>query len=200
MALSTDASGPATEMPERNPSREIAFIIALAVAFAAGLYAYISSTIESPKGPVLVASSAMRAAERDTRPDDARRIAGAFVQHLASARHEDAYLMMAEAYRQTTPLTAFRASCTASPCLSTASSVSLSRTREERAAGQRGRGSLTGTGVLVTRSGTVDVTFFFVDDPTGVAIVSLNVAGTPAFPMGAPAVIAPSASGTVKKR
>jgi len=187
-------------MPERNPSREIAFSLALAVAFGAGLYAYISSTIERPKGPVLVASSARRAVQEDKRPDEARRVAGAFVQHLASARHEDAYLMMAEAYRQTTPLPAFRASCTASPFLSTAASVSLSRTREERAAGQSGRGSLTGTGVLITRSGTVDVTFFFVDDPAGVAIVNVNVAGTPALPMGSAAVVAPSTSDTVKKR
>jgi len=188
-------------MAERNPSREIAFILALAVALAAGLYAYISSTIERPTPPVLVASSALRAAERDTRPDDARRVAAAFVQHLAATRYDDAYLVMANAYRQMTPLTAFRAACAASPFLSTAVSVSLSRTREERAAGQEGRGSLSGTGVLVTRSGTVDVTFYFVDDPAGVAIVNVNVAGAPALPMGsAVPVAAPDASAAAKKR
>src|SRR5687768_7860100 len=137
----------------RTPSREIAFIIALTVALIAGFYAYLSSTMELPRAPALV-PSALRAAERDTRPDDARRVAGAFVQHLAAARYEDAYLMMASAYRQTTPLASFRAACTASPFLSTAASVSISRTREERAAGQEGRGSLNASGVLVTRSGT----------------------------------------------
>ena len=184
----------------RNPSREIAFSIALAVAFAAGLYAYISSTIERPAPPKLTAAAALPSAERDTRPDDARRVAGAFVQHLAAARYEDAYAMMASAYRQTTPLPSFRAACTASPFLSTATSASISRTREERAAGQQGRGSLSGTGVLVTRSGTVDVTFFFVDDPTGVAIVNVNVAGTPALPMGGAAAVAAPASDAGKKR
>jgi hypothetical protein len=184
----------------RNPSREIAFSIALAVAFGAGLYAYISSTIERPAPPKLTVASALPAGERDPRPDDARRVAGAFVQHLAAARYEDAYAMMANAYRQTTPLASFRAACTASPFLSTASSVSLSRTREERAPGQQGRGSLSGTGVLVTRSGTVDVTFFFVDDPAGVVIVNINVAGTPALPMGGAAVATPAASDAGKKR
>jgi len=183
----------------RNPSREIAFSIALAVALAAGLYAYISSTIERPTPPKLTAASALPAGERDTRPDDARRVAGAFVQHLAAARHEDAYVMMAGAYRQTTPLASFHAACTASPFLSTATSVSLSRTREERAPGQQGRGSLSATGVLVTRSGTVDVTFFFVDDPAGVAIVNVNVAGTPALPMGGGAVT-PASGDAGKKR
>ena len=182
----------------RNPSREIAFSLAAAVALGAGLYAYISSTIERPKPPVLVAASAMRPA--DTRPDDARRVATAFVQHLAAAHDEDAYLTMANAYRQTTPLASFRAACLGSPFLATAKSVSLSRTREERAAGQEGRGSLSATGVLVTRSGTVDVTFFFVDEPSGVAIVNVNVAGTPSLPMGVVAATTPDASGTVKRR
>ena len=182
----------------RNPSREIAFSLAAAVALGSGLYAYISSTIERPKPPVLVASSAMRPA--DTRPDDARRVATAFVQHLAAAHDEDAYLTMANAYRQTTPLASFRAACLASPFLATATSVSLSRTREERAAGQEGRGSLSATGVLVTRSGTVDVTFFFVDEPSGVAIVNVNVAGAPALPMGVVAATTPDASGTIKRR
>lgn len=181
-------------MAKGNPSREIAFIIALAVALAAGMYGYLSSTIERPKPPALVAPSAMRAAARDTRPDDARRVAGAFVQHLAAARYDDAYLMMANAYRQTTPLAAFRAACTASPFLSTAASVSISRTREERAAGQAGRGSLSGTGVLVTRSGTVDATFYFVDDPGGVAIVNLQAAGASVLPMGSSAPAAPRGS------
>jgi len=172
-------------MSQRNPSREIAFSIALAVALGAGLYAYISSTIERPKPPVLVAPSAMAAAARDTRPDDARRVATAFVQHLSAGRYDDAYLMMANAYRQTTPMASFRAACTASPFLSSAASVSISRTRQERAPGQEGRGSLSATGVLATRSGNVDVTFYFVDDPAGVAIVNVNVAGAPALPMGA---------------
>jgi hypothetical protein len=179
-------------MAQRNPWREIAFSLAAAVVFGVGLYAYISSTIELPKPSALVAPSALRAAERDTRPDDARRVATAFVQHLAATRYEDAYLMMANAYRQTTPLSAFRAACTASPFLSTASSVSLSRTREERAAGQEGRGSLSGTGVLITRSGTVDVTFFFVDGASGVAIVNVNIAGAPALPMGSAVASAPT--------
>jgi hypothetical protein len=174
-------------MSQRNPSREIAFSIALAVALGAGLYAYISSSIERPKPPVLVAPPAMDAGARDTRAEDARRVATAFVQHLSAARYDDAYLMMANAYRQMTPVSAFRGACTASPFLSTAASVSISRTRQERAPGQEGRGSLSATGVLATRSGNVDVTFYFVDDPAGVAIVNVNVAGAPALPMGSAA-------------
>jgi hypothetical protein len=54
--------------------------------------------------------------------------------------------------------------------------------------------------VLVTRAGTVDVTFFFVDDPAGVAIVNVNIAGTPALPMGGGAAAAPDAGGGGKKR
>jgi hypothetical protein len=187
-------------MAERSPSREIAFILALTVALVAGMYAYISSTIEPSKPPALVAPSVARAAERDTRQDDARRVAGAFVQHLAATRYEDAYLMMAKAYRQMTPMAAFRASCAASPFLSTAASVSISRTREERAPGQERSGSLSGTGVLVTRSGTVDVTFFFVDDPAGVAIVNVNVAGAPALPMGGGAPVTVPEAGPARKK
>jgi hypothetical protein len=168
-----------------NPSREIAFIIAATVALGAGMYAYLSSTMERPTPPKLAAlSGAARVAERDTRTDDARRVATAFVQHLSAGRTEDAYAMMASAYREATSLEAFRAACGASPFLSSPTSVSLSRTREERAPGQAGRGSLSATGVLVTRSGTVDVTFFFVDDAAGVAVVNVNVAGTPALPIG----------------
>jgi hypothetical protein len=170
-------------MSKANPAREIAFILALAVVFAVGLYAYISPSIERPKPPVLVASSASNTPP-DTRPDDARRVAGIFVQHLAVARYEDAYLTMASAYRQATPVSAFRAACVASPFLSTAVSVSIARTREERAPGQAGRGSLSASGVLVSRSGTVDAIFYFVDDPAGVAIVNVNLAGAPALPMG----------------
>ena len=172
----------------RNTSREIAFIIAATVALAAGMYAYLSSTIKRPTPPELVAPSAMRAPEGDARPDHARRVAAAFVQHLSGARYQDAYAMMASAYRQMTSLDVFRAACDASPFLSSATSVSLSRTREERAPGQTGRGSVSATGVLVTRSGTVDATFFVVDDPAGMAIIHVNVAGSPALPLrgGAP--------------
>jgi hypothetical protein len=183
----------------RNPSREIAFSIALAVAFAAGLYAYISSTIERPIPPKLTVASTLPAADRDDRSADARRLAATFVQHLAAARFDDAYATMANAYRQTTPLASFRATCTASPFLSTATSVSISRTREERAPGQGGRGSLSATGVLTTRSGTVDATFFFVDDPAGVAIVNVNVAGAPALPMGNVAAGGPLDAGASSK-
>jgi hypothetical protein len=173
----------------RNASREIAFIIAATVALGAGMYAYLSSTMERPTAPKLVTPSAMSAVERDTRPAAARRVATAFVQHLSAARYEDAYAMMASAYRQTTPLEAFRAACGASPFLFSATSVSLSRTREERAPGQTERGSLSATGVLVTRSGTVDVTMYFVDDPGGVAVLNVTVAGTPALPMGGAAAV-----------
>lgn len=55
----------------------------------------------------------------------------------------------------------------------------MARTREERAPAQEGRGSLSGSGVLVTRSGTVEVTFFFVDDAAGVAIVNVNTGRWP---------------------
>jgi hypothetical protein len=179
-------------MPKANPAREIAVILVLAAVFAGGLYFYISSSIPPLSPPLLVASASPSASSgvqgarpaEDTRPDDARRVAGAFVQHLGAQRIDDAYLMMASAYRQTTPLSAFRAACLGSPFLSTAASVSIARTREERAPGQAGRGSLSASGVLVTRSGTVDVTFYFVDDPAGVAIVNVNVAGTPVLPMG----------------
>jgi len=188
-------------MAKANPAREIAFILALAVVFAVGLYAYISSSIERPKPPVLVATAIDAAAPPDTRPDDARRVAGVFVQHLAAARYEDAYLTMASAYRQTTPLSAFRAACTASPFLSTAVSVSIARTREERAPGQVGRGSLSASGVLVSRSGTVEAIFYFVDDPAGVAIVNVNIAGAPALPMGsAGGGVGPDAGVSVKKK
>jgi len=187
-------------MSKANPSREIAFILALAVVFAAGLYAYISSSIERPKPPVLVATSSSAAAP-DTRPEDSRRVAGAFVQHLAAARYDDAYLTMAGAYRQTTSLSAFRAAITASPFLSTAVSVSIARTREERAPGQLGRGSLSASGVLVSRSGTVDAIFYFVDDPAGVAIVNVNLAGAPALPMGSGGSgVGPEAGASVKKK
>jgi hypothetical protein len=187
-------------MSKRNPAREIAISLVLAVVLGIGFYVYIVSSITPPTGPALVPPS-LRAAEQDTRPDDARRVAASFVQHLAAGRPDDAYLMMANAYRQTTPLAAFRTSCTSSPFLSTAASVSLSRIHEERAAGQQGRGSLNGSGVLITRSGTVDVTFFFVDDPGGVAIINVNIAGAPALPMGnvAPSP-SPGASGVGTRR
>ena len=42
--------------------------------------------------------------------------------------------------------------------------------------------------------------FFFVDDPAGVAIVNVNVAGTPSLPMGVVAVTTPDASAAVKRR
>jgi hypothetical protein len=189
-------------MPKTNPSREIAFILALAVAFAAGLYAYISSSIERPKPPVLVATAAVDAtAPPDNRPDDSRRVAGVFVPPLPAARNHAANLTRAAAYRHTTPLSAFRAACTASPFLSTAVSVSIARTREERAPGQVGRGSLSASGVLVSRSGTVDAIFYFVDDPAGVAIVNVNLAGAPVLPMGSGGSgVGPDAGVSVKKK
>lgn len=185
-------------MSKGSPARQIAISLALAILFAAGLIAYIFLSIERPEPPKLVAPAASDA-PRDSRPDDARRVAVAFVQHLAAARYEDAYLMMASVYRQATPLAAFRAACTASPFLSTAASVSIARTREERAAGDPGRGSLTASGVLMTKVGTVESTFWFVDDRAGVAIVGLTIAGQPVLPLGAVAVPAQDASGSVKK-
>jgi hypothetical protein len=53
----------------------------------------------------------------------------------------------------------------------------------------------------VTRSGTVDVTFYFVDDAAGVAIVNVNVAGSPVLPMGTgTANGTPDARGPATKR
>jgi hypothetical protein len=54
--------------------------------------------------------------------------------------------------------------------------------------------------VLVTRSGTVEVTFYFVDDPGGVAIVNMTVAGAPALPMGNVPMATPDAGAAAKKR
>jgi hypothetical protein len=55
--------------------------------------------------------------------------------------------------------------------------------------------------VLVSRSGTVDAIFYFVDDPAGVAIVNVNLAGAPALPMGSGASgVGPDAGVSVKKK
>lgn len=180
----------ATLMGKRNPGREIAISLAVALVFAGGLYAYIMSKISgSAPEPSLLVSSAMPVY---TRGDDARKVAAAFVQQLSMAHHEEAYRLMANAYRQTTPFSAFQSACIGSPFLSTARDVSLSRTSETVAPGQD-KGAVKATGVMTTGAGAVEVSFSFVDDPASLGIVNVIVAGTPAFPMGALPVLVKSA-------
>ena len=78
---------------ERNPFREVAIAMAIAVVFAGGLIAYISSQAPKSTPSLLVSTSAEPRAY--TRGDDARRIADAFVQQLSMAHHEEAYRLMA---------------------------------------------------------------------------------------------------------
>jgi hypothetical protein len=178
-------------MAQRNRAREIALSLALGLVFAGGLFAYIMSGVKRPTPSLLVPSSE-GAGHVYTRGDDARRVGSAFVQQLSMAHHEEAYRLMAGAYRQTTPFSAFQSACIGSPFLSTAQSVSLGRTSETVAPGQD-KGALSATGVMTTGAGAVEVKFAFVDDVSGLGIVNVIVAGTPAFAMGALAVPAPSA-------
>ena len=101
-----------------------------------------------------------------TRGDDARRVGSAFVQQLSMAHHDEAYRLMAAAYRQTTPFSAFQSACIGSPFLSTARSVTLSKTSETVAPGQD-KGALNATGVMTTGAGAVEVKFSFLDDASG---------------------------------
>jgi hypothetical protein len=170
-----------------NVMRDFAIILAVSVIFVGGLLAYLlPRTLGSmPKPSLLVSSSAEAVGRTYTRGDDARRVGSAFVQQLSMAHHEEAYRLMAGAYRQTTSFSAFQSACIASPFLSTAESISISRTSETVAPGQD-KGALTATGVMTTGAGAVEVKFSFVDDADGLGIVNVNVAGTSAFPMGAP--------------
>jgi len=177
-------------MGQRNPGREIAISLGFGLLFAGGLVAYILHDMPDTKRSLLVPPSAMGPAY--TRGDDARGVGSAFVQQLSMAHHDEAYRLMAAAYRQTTPFSAFQSACIGSPFLSTARSVTLSKTSETVAPGQD-KGALNATGVMTTGAGAVEVKFSFLDDASGLGIVNVIVAGTPAFPMGALAVPAKSA-------
>jgi len=178
---------------ERNPAREIAFSLIAALVLGTGIAVYVmkSTAASAPQGPQLVSASAVPVRSAS---DDARQVATTFAKHLSLGEYDQAYQQMANAYRQTTSLEGFRSTCTASPFLSTAQGVSLSKTRQEMAPGQS-RGSLSASGVLMTRAGTVDVTFWFIDDDSGVAILNASIAGSQAFPMG---TAAPAKSSTAK--
>jgi hypothetical protein len=188
-------------MATRNPARDIAISLAAASLFAVGLLAYLwPRTIGSKPAPSLLASSAVEGPTRaDARGDDARRIGTTFVQQLSMAHFEEAYRLMASAYRRATPFSAFHSACMGSPFLSSAQTVSLSKTREVIAPGDD-RGALTASGVMTTGAGPVEVRFSFVDDGTGLGIVNLTVAGTPAFPMGAAAIRMKSAPSNANKK
>jgi hypothetical protein len=188
-------------MATPNPARTIAISLGAASLFAAALFTYLwPRTIGSKPAPSLLASSAAEGPTRaDVRGDDARRIGTTFVQQLSMAHFEEAYRLMASAYRTTTPFSAFHGACMGSPFLSSAQTVSLSKTREVIAPGQD-RGALTASGVMTTGSGPVEVLFSFVDDAAGLGIVNVIVAGTPAFPMGAVAVPTKSAPGKPAKK
>ena len=180
-------------MAERNPAREIAISLGAAVLFAGALLMYILPSTRVPTPSLLVSSSAESSGGGFARGDDARRVATAFVQQLSLAHHEEAYRLMASAYRQGTPFSAFQGACIGSPFLSTARDVSLSKTSETIAPGQT-KGALKASGVMTTGAGAVEVIFSFVDDAAGLGIVNVVVAGTPTFPMGAAAVQAKSAT------
>jgi hypothetical protein len=187
-------------MSESSSMRSFAIILAGTVVFVGGLLAYLlPRTLGSmPQPSLLVSSSAQGAGRVYTRGDDARRVGSDFVQQLSMAHHEEAYRLMAVAYRQTTPLSAFQSACMGSPFLSTARAVSLGRTSETVAPGQD-KGALSATGVMTTGAGSVEVKFAFVDDVDGLGIVNLIVAGTPVFPMGAPVASAKSAQAAPAK-
>jgi len=180
-------------MSQKNSMRDFGIILVATLVFVGGLLAYLlPRTLGSQPKPSLLVSSSAEGMGAYTRGDDARRVASAFVQQLSMAHHEEAYRLMAGAYRQTTPFSAFQSACIGSPFLSTARDVSLSRTSETVAPGQD-KGALKATGVMTTGAGAVDVSFSFVDDASTLGIVNVIVAGTPAFPMGALPVLAKSA-------
>lgn len=170
-------------MGQRNATRDVAFSLVVALLVVGGLAAYLlPRTLGPSSAPSLLVSSTGPSHDY-TRGDDARGVGSAFVQQLAMAHHEEAYKLMASAYRQTTTFSAFQKACMGSPLLSTARNVSFSRTSETIAPGQD-RGAISAHGVMTTGAGAVEVNFAFVDDGAGLGIINVNVAGTPAFPMG----------------
>ena len=187
---------------QQNVGRQFAVIFVVAGVLGAGFVAYMLWTTAPLREAARAAATAGPVtapfATGPSRGDEARRVAATFVQRLSASAYDEAYAQMAAPYRQTTSLESFRASCLASPFLAGARSVSLSKTREEFAPGEKS-GSLSATGVLSTTAGNVDVTFWFITDAANTAVLGMSIAGVPALPMGAASAPAKSAASPSKR-
>ena len=187
-------------MPKTNPSREDRLHLCAGGRLGRGSLRLhlLQHQAADGSGARRAGSAPCEPWERDTRPDDARRrgrLRAAPGGHALRRCVPDGQCLSSnDAARRVS-----RCLCGVPFSIHGGERVRRANTRRQRA-GARRAGSLSGSGVLVTRSGTVEVTFYFVDDPGGVAIVNMTVAGAPALPMGNVPMATPDAGAAAKKR
>jgi hypothetical protein len=165
----------------QNVRREILLSLAAAAVLAAGIAAYVMRSM--PSRDELETSSIEPKDGARHGPDDlevARAVMTKFVQALAAKRFEDAYALMAAAYREQASLEAFRASCAASPFLAQAERATVFSTRRMQAGGAGPEPyTVQGTGVITGRAGSINARITLLVSDGDARILVLALAGVP---------------------
>ena len=176
-----EGDGDAAEAPKRNRGPWPAILISFAAAAVFGviLASYIMKSAKIDP-PVLLAPSEPAGPSLDTL-EQAKRVAGGFVEALHGGDTVGAYAQMARPYRESASLAQFQAAWK-TPLLASPRAVSFTRTtdRAVQIDGQLTRAAtFTATGALVTAAGALDTTFTFLREGDDARVLAVFVGGVP---------------------
>ncbi len=169
-------------MAKRNVGLEIALSLGAAVVFGVGLWLYIDHSIERPT-PIAMTPQSPGAAQAERNADDVRALATQWAQALANREYGRAHSLMAPSFRDRVNADAFRALVMEDAQLAGIEDVAIFRTKEQRAASDANATlmTLSATGMLKSRAGTVEITMHFVREGDQLRILTVLLAGVPAL-------------------
>lgn len=165
----------------QNVRRDLLLSLVAAAVLAAGIAAYVMRSM--PSRQELQTSYIEPKSDAPRTTDDlelARGVMTRFTNALAAKRFEDAYALMAEPYRASASLDAFRASCAASPFLSQAERATVFSTRRMLAGGaDQEPYTVQGTGLITGHAGSINAKITLLVSGGDARILVLTLAGVP---------------------
>jgi hypothetical protein len=168
-------------VPRLSTEKIVGLTAAAVAGFAVGMVLLVEHVTKTSREKALatVNAEAARLESQHRGPamlEAAAAVATPFIAHVGAGRFADAYALLAAPYRNAVTLAEFSKSCRASPILTAARSVRLSRLRQESAGTAA---TVEGSGVLDSGAGAVPIGFVFLDDDGHLRILVVSLAGVP---------------------
>jgi hypothetical protein len=173
-------------MAQRNPAREIAFILLATVVLGGGMFIYLKSTIPTEEDLKANIKMAVPSAERPeaSLSDRAGSLAQRFITALREKRFRDAHALTVRSYQNAVSVAEFQATIESAPYLATAKEISFVRVSQQmmtREDGQAVAGPVLGRGMLISDQGTADVSVALTPEEDTLHVFTITAAGVPLF-------------------
>jgi hypothetical protein len=175
-------------VPRLSTEKIIGLTVVIAAVFVVGMLLLVDHVTRSAREKAEAKVSAEVAVKESQQRgpsllQGAGDVASPFVRHVGAGRFADAYALLAAPYRRAVKVSDFAQACRASPILTGARSVTLSRLRQQNAGGAT---SIEASGVLDSAAGAVPIGFVFLQEQGQLRILVVSLAGVPVLQGVAP--------------